>query len=195
MVEHMDIADLADKVTYKVALQGGQARMKEAILFVCERSSNFEFFGLVKLNKILWRADFQSFRERQIPVTGRQYQRQPQGPVAVDMPPLLNEMLGAGLLKWGETNVPNERRPVALASPVMRWFSPDDVRYLSEAIDHYRDLTATDASERSHGTAWDVRQDGDPMPYEAALLSDEGLPDETEQKLLQLAVKKGWRSH
>ena len=191
----MDVVRLADRVTYKVALQGGQDRMKEAILYVCQKASGFSYFGLVKLNKILWRADFQSYRERKIPVTGRQYQRQPQGPVAVDMPPLLSDMLGAGLLDWGETSVPNERRPTALANPVMRWFSPDDISYLDEAIAHYEHMSATDASSQSHGAAWDVREDGDPMPYESALLADGNLPAEVSEKILRIGRAKGWRSH
>ena len=191
----MDVERLADRVTHKVALQGGQGRMKEAILYVCQKAAGFSHFGLVKLNKILWRSDFQSYRERKIPVTGRQYQRQPQGPVAVDMPPLLNDMLGSGLLDWGQTNVPNERRPVAKANPMMKWFSPDDIRYLDEAIAHYQHLTASDASNQSHGTAWDVRENGDPMPYESALLADGALPNEVYEKMMSVGNKKGWRSH
>lgn len=191
----MDIERLSERVTYKVSLQGGQDRMKEAILYVCQKAADFSYFGLVKLNKILWRADFRSYKDRQIPVTGRQYQRQPQGPVTVDMPPLLNDLLGAGLLGWAETSVPNEKRPMANAKPVMRWFSPDDVGYLDEAIAHYKHMTATDASIQSHGVAWEVRENGDPMPYEASLLSNDRLPPEVEGKLMSMAASKGWRSY
>lgn len=191
----MDVARLSEKVTYKMNLQGGQSRMKEAILYVCKHAKDHTFFGLTKLNKILWRADFQSYRDRKIPVTGRQYQRQVNGPVPVDMPPLLNEMLAAGLLEWGQTEIPNERRAISVASPLMRWFSPDDIRYLDEAITYYEEYTATNASLESHGTAWEVRENGDPIPYEAALLSDEDLPKEIKGRILALAKQKGWQSN
>ena len=190
----MDVAGLANKVTYKVSLYGGQRRMKEAILYVCQKAQSHTHFGLVKLNKILWRADFRSYAERRVPVTGRQYQRQPQGPVAVDLPPLLNELLGEGALEWGETDVPNERRPLALASPVMRYFSPDDIAYLDESLAHYRTRTAGHASHESHGVAWETRRDGDPMPYEAAFLNDEPLSEERLGRLAEIGRQRGWRS-
>jgi hypothetical protein len=34
-------------------------------------------------------------------------------------------------------------------------------------------MTGMEASDESHGTAWKTRFNGDPMPYEAALLSNQ----------------------
>src|SRR4051812_28498645 len=86
------------KLTWKVELPGGQRRLREAILYVSEKCVEARFFGKVKLNKIIWRADFESFAQRGQPVTGRQYQRLKQGPAPVEMLPLLNELQAEGLL-------------------------------------------------------------------------------------------------
>lgn len=190
----MNVEAIADKVTYRINLHGRQRRMKEAILYVSRKAADQKFFGLVKLNKILWRADFRAFRERGLPVTGRQYQRQAQGPVAVDMPPLLGEMLRENILVWADTDVPRERRPSANADPNLSFFSPDDIRYLDEAIEYYRNLSATDASDDSHGVAWKVRNDGDPMPYEASLLQDAPLPKSMLNRLSVIGRERGWQS-
>src|SRR6478672_8661822 len=87
------------KLTWKVPLAGGQRRLREAVLYVSNACTEAERFGLVKLNKIIWRADFESFAQRGQPVTGRQYQRLPQGPAPIEMKPVLNEMLRAGLAR------------------------------------------------------------------------------------------------
>src|ERR1700720_1644773 len=91
------------KLTWKVQLPGGQKRLREAILYVSHACEAAPLFGLVKLNKILWRADFESFAERGQPITGRQYQRLPQGPAPVEMLPLLNEMQAEGLIRIERT--------------------------------------------------------------------------------------------
>jgi hypothetical protein len=86
------------RVTYKVDLSGGQRRLKEAILYVAQRGQQMAFFGRIKLNKILWRADFKSFYERRQPVTGRTYQKLEFGPALVEMWPVMNDLLRDDLL-------------------------------------------------------------------------------------------------
>ena len=54
----------------------GDSRLGEAILYVAERLADDPAGrGAVKLNKILWWADFESFRERGRSVTGAVYQK------------------------------------------------------------------------------------------------------------------------
>jgi hypothetical protein len=148
---------------------------------------------LIKLNKILWRADFHSFAERGQPVTGRQYQRLPQGPAPIEMVPVLNEMLREGLLRVERARVIDfdERRPVALVAPTLTLFSKADLDQIDLAIEFYWHWTAKEASDHSHGVAWRTRANGDPMPYELAYLSDEPLSAGMRDKLLAKAGLKG----
>src|ERR1700676_3371183 len=116
------------KLTWKVQLPGRQRRLREAVLYVSQKCEQAPYFGKVKLNKIVWRADFESFAQRGQPVTGRQYQRLKQGPAPVEMLPVLNELQAGGLLAI--KRVPQgdyeEQRPVALQDPVLTFFSPQD---------------------------------------------------------------------
>lgn len=170
-----------NKLTYRVALPGGQKRLREAILYVAGNAATLERFGLIKLNKILWRADFTAFADRGVPVTGRAYQRLALGPAPIEMRPLLAEMEQEGQIGFEETDfglgadgAPMiERRPVPLVEPVLRWFSQDDLSYLDASIEYYRQMSGKRTSDDSHGIAWSTRFDGDPMPYESALLSDD----------------------
>lgn len=190
------LEDLGSRVDYKIELSGGQNRLKEAILYVCRKSADMEYFGAIKLNKILWRADFRSFADRQIPVTGRQYQRLAMGPAPVEMPPVVNDLLRSGAIVIERRSMGRhvEKRHVAKADPVLRAFSPEDLDYVDEAIAHYRYLTGTEASDESHGIAWRTREDGDPIPYQAAFFEDGPLPVTTLTKLEAIARMRNWQS-
>jgi hypothetical protein len=184
------------KLTWKVNLPGGQKRLREAVLYVSQKCESAPYFGKIKLNKILWRADFESFAQRGQPVTGRQYQRLKQGPAPVEMLPILNELQAEGLLTYKTRKLVDyeEQRPTALQSPILTMFSKQDLDYLDRSISAYWDKTGTEVSDISHGVAWKSREDGDPMPYELAYLSDEPLGMGQKGRLLKLATSYGWNS-
>jgi hypothetical protein len=184
------------RLTWKVALPGGQRRLREAVLYVSRACEGAKHFGLVKLNKIIWRADFESFAQRGQPVTGRQYQRLPQGPAPVEMLPVLNELQADGLLRIERRRIVDfeEQRSVALAEPNLTLFSPSDIECLDRAISAYWDKTGTETSDISHGVGWKSRMDGEAMPYELAYLSDEKIGPGQKARLLKLATEHQWLS-
>lgn len=190
------LPDARPKLTWMVDLPGGQKRLREAILYVSSACKDAPYFGLVKLNKIIWRADFESFAERGQPVTGRQYQRLKRGPAPVEMLPLLNELQASGLLTIKK--VPQgdfvERRPIALVEPVLTMFSKQDLEYLDRSVGAYWENTGKEVSDMSHGVAWETREDGGSMPYELAYLSDDPLGRSQKARLLQLAATRRWTS-
>ncbi|ODA68110.1 hypothetical protein A7A08_01280 [Methyloligella halotolerans] len=184
------------RALYKIDLPEGQRRLKEAILYVAERCASFRYFGLIKLNKTLWRADFRSFYERGQPVTGRQYQRLEKGPAPVEMPPLLRELGSEGHLEYvsQKYGLVVERRPVAKGRPVLNFFSQEDLDYLDESIAHYEHMTGSESSDESHGIAWKIRKDGEPIPYQAAYFSDKPLSKDKLSELSEQGRAQGWNS-
>lgn len=184
------------KLTFKVPLPGGQSRLREAALYVMKKCADAEAFGLVKLNKIIWRADFRAYAARRVPVTGRQYQRLAQGPAPVEMYPILQEMQRDGDIRIERRPAGQfeEQRPIALVTPSLRYFSADDIAYLDASIDGYWNHTGRDVSKDSHGVAWETRSNGDPMPYDLALLSDDPLDGWQVDYFTSLAKERGWQS-
>src|SRR5665213_2629173 len=80
----------AKSLTYTKALPGGaRERLRELILYVSEKCEKSTRFGMIKLNKIIWRADFTAFEARRSPITGAGYQRLPLGPAPIEMRPVL----------------------------------------------------------------------------------------------------------
>ena len=184
------------RLTYRVDLPGGQRRLREAILYVSKKYAEAEHFGLVKLNKTIWKADFDAFRERLQPVTGRQYKRQQMEPVPYEMLPLLNEMRRSDeiTVEYRPIAGLTEERVIAQVIPGLRDFSPADLSFLDRAVKFYWDYTGTETSDHSHGVAWKTRENGDDMPYELTFLSDAPL-DEWEQAYFgRLAKQNSWRS-
>jgi len=176
-------------LTYKVNLPGGQDRLSEAILYVSDKCKNASRYGLIKLNKIIWRADFAAFAARKVPVTGRAYQKLEHGPAPVEMRPLLREMERDHWIEIDQNDLGNnmvEQRVFSVVPPNSRYFSQSDFEFLDAAIEYYWDKTGTEASDDSHDVAWKTREIGDEMPYELAFLSDKELSGHA----LSVALKK-----
>jgi len=177
-------------VTLTVPLPGGQARLRQIVLYVAQRCERAEYFGAIKLNKIIWKADFDAFAERGVPVTGREYRRQKLGPTLREMRPLQTEMLKDGTIRIDRRNVGEyiEQRTIALADPDTSLFTAEDIAYVDQSIQHYWDMTGTETSDESHGVAWRTRANGEPMPYESALLSDR-VPKAAQMTRLQRLIR------
>lgn len=192
----------SQKLTYRVSLPGGQERLREIILYVAREGETMSRFGLIKLNKIIWRADFTAFAERGSPVTGRAYQRLQFGPAPIEMRPLLAEMAQDGLISVEHLSLgigadgieAIEHRVHARTDPSLRWFSQDDLDFVRRSVEHYRNMTGMESSDDSHGTAWRTRLNGDPMPYESAILSDAPVSIQQLQKAAAMAAERGWKS-
>jgi hypothetical protein len=183
--------------TVSIPLPGQQRRVKELILYIAKRCEGARYFGAIKLNKILWKADFTSYADRRVPITGREYRRRKFGPALFEMPRIHADMLRDGLIKiehrdFGDDMV--ENRTVALAHPDLSLFAEDDIRFVDSSIQYYWEKTGSEASDDSHGVAWTSRLDGDPMPYELAFLSDEGLDLPHLMRAEELGSRRGWLS-
>lgn len=185
------------RLTTRFPLQGGQDRLKHLILYVSDRCATAERFGLIKLNKILWKADFDAFAARGVPVTGRDYQRLPLGPAPKEMKPLHRDMLRTGLIRverrdFGDDVV--EIRTIPLVPIDLSLFSPDDIKFVDAAISYYWDMTGTETSDDSHGVAWNTHNNGEPLPYELARLSDEPLDKRIRDRIVRRARERGWNT-
>ena len=111
------------KQTLMVSLPGQQGRIRQMILYVARRCEHAKYFGAIKLNKIIWKADFDSFAARRIPITGREYRRRYFGPALREMLPVHREMLREGIIRvdphdFGDGIV--EQRTIALVPRIVR---------------------------------------------------------------------------
>ena len=185
------------QLTPSVKLLGGQDRLRQLTLYVAQECVAAARFGLVKLNKILWKADFDSYAARRIPVTGRAYQKLAQGPAPKEMPRVLNDLLRDDRIKLELTDFGDgiiEKKPIAFGKPNMTFFTDADIAFVDAAIEYYWEFTGQETSDDSHGIAWASREIGQPMFYELAYLSDREIGPDQAQRFVNKSQSSGWRS-
>jgi hypothetical protein len=185
------------RLTERINLPGGQDRLRQLILYVSGRCASAERFGLTKLNKTLWKADFDAFATRKRPITGRAYQRLDLGPAPKEMPRVLNDLLRDDAIELVETDFGEgivEKRPIPHTKPNMAYFDEEDLSFVEAAISYYWDKTGIETSDDSHGVAWRSRPNGTPMFYELSYLSDVEISPRQRARMLQRAREMKWQS-
>lgn len=183
-----------ENLTFGSDDQETKDRLRQLILFVAERCQADPNFGMTKLVKILYRADFESFARYGRFITGARYKKLQYGPVsqaALDVRDKMEAQGEIALVKEGYT--PHQRnRVVALETADLSKFTGTDIALIDGVIEMFRECTATFVSEFSHDRAWEAADYGELIPYEAALLSDEPPTEDDIARAHELSANYGW---
>lgn len=175
----------------------GDERLGEAIVYVVERMADDPGGqGAVKLNKILWWADFESFRERHRSVTGAVYQKLKEGPAPVRLLPTRKKLLKSGAIEMEERDRGAQSPEKVLIThrlpePV---FDREDLRYLDRALEKFRGMTGKECSDFSHraSAGWQTVNYHEIIPYETALVYTRPLTDEDIAWGREVAIAAGY---
>jgi len=180
-------------LTFEVPQSGGEEKLRELILYIADQCLEDRYFGATKLNKILYFADFESFRRYGKPITGVEYQRLPEGPAPVRLLPIRQQMEqeGDAVLKEVVTMGGIQKRLIALRKPNLDMFSAQEIDIIRQVIFELWNKTAKQTSKLTHGLSWRIYNDYDLMPYESILLDDEITQDDVE-RAKELSDKHGW---
>ena len=144
----------AGKFTERISLPGDDSRLKEMIVYIAAKCQEDPGFGAVKLNKILFRADFQAYRLRGRPVTGTAYFRLRYGPAPRAMVPVMRELHSQDAVRTQRRIVGGleQKRPIALRPANLGHFSGEDIAIVDDIID---DLWGKSAVAVSARIPWD----------------------------------------
>jgi len=181
-------------LTYK-AREGSERRHRfsELVLYILSELREDDRLGSTKLNKILHRIDFESFRQLGKPLTGVEYQKNPHGPCAKMFLPIMRELESSG-------DVRQSRKPVGVLGiwhqtvyQAVRQstieLSEEEKFLVDQVIEEFRPLTNKQAEDRSHGIAWRIYDQGEAIPYEASLISDKPITDVQRERARRLASR------
>jgi hypothetical protein len=184
------------QVTYEFPEMQGDLRLRELILYIAEKSADDPNFGAIKLNKVLFFADFIHYMQTGKPITGVKYMHLKNGAVPQRMIPIRDEMLAEREIHITKKQVYafEQQRVVPLRSAnIDEYFKAGEIALVDEIIRVLWGKNAKEASILSHGTAWKVfSDDRELIPYEAALLSDDGITADDISRTGELALKYGW---
>jgi hypothetical protein len=181
------------RLTFEFAEMNPDERLRELILHIADACRDSETFGKTVLNKILWRADFESFVHFRKPLTGAKYQSLERGPAPKRMMPILNEMTrdGDAVVRSVMYHGYEQQRVIALRSANLSSFTGDEITLLNRIIKECSQETAKTLSDQSHGNAWLLGNALGAIPYEAAFLSDEEPSAYHEMKAQELIAEFG----
>lgn len=173
-------------------------KFRELILYLARESEGDDYFGVVKLNKLLFNIDFEAYRRFGKPVTGQEYQALPYGPAPRLVLPTMEEMQIEGDLIIREEQVYGytKKRPLALREANIHLFSQDEIALISHTLLRCWHMSATQLSNLSHEyIGWALAEQGETIPYSVALLGRDELTEQ-EQQYAQVAEERArkWRA-
>ena len=186
---------LADRQpTYSFPNMEGSRLLGELILYIAERCKADATFGAIKLNKLLWWADFLSYAKDGQPITGVEYRKLARGPAPVRLVDVREALVRAGAAKVVEKAYFSglQARVVPLRAADVSLFTGEQLGLVDGLIDELWGQAAADVSEESHGKAWRVREINDLIPYEAIFLSDAPTTRADIDRTHELAEQLGW---
>ena len=180
-----------------------RGKFKELVVYLCAAAEQAgdEGFGMVKLNKLLYRADFEAYRLLGHPITGETYEKQEYGPVARDLPIVLDELAAAGRLRWQSIpRGPHTRKVPTMAEDLdaaadMSAFPADERQVIESTLRELAAYGGKSASEWSHeeSAGWNVvREYGEAIDYASTFISTAPIPPEDLERARQFVHDRGW---
>jgi hypothetical protein len=140
------------------------AKFQELVLHICRRSEGDATFGAVKLNKLLFYADFLAYRQFGSAITWQPCQRLENGPAPKRLLPILKKMEARRDIATQEVNYfgRKQKRSVALREPDLSRFSAAEIALVDALIESCLGKSAKDMSQMSHTfIGWSCAQDGE----------------------------------
>ncbi len=142
-------------------------KFKNLILYVCSVSEP-EKLGAVKLNKVLWLADFRAFYALNNPITGARYVKRQFGPVPGGITSVLHELERERRISISTQPFHGrDKVEYRVHGPVdVTRFSDRELAIVKEAIRFVtEEHTAKSISKLSHDHIWQAAEDGEELPY------------------------------
>lgn len=156
-------------------------KLRELILHISLQSDGDRSFGSVKLNKLLFFADFLAYIKYGHSITGEEYQKLQWGPAPRRMKPVLDEMQNDHEIAIRVTDAYSlpQQRPLALREPNLSPFSPQEIALVDRLISQHWGVSGSRISDESHQfIGWQLASVGETIPYEVALVSTRELTED-----------------
>lgn len=164
-------------------------KLEELVLYIAYKSQNDKYFGMTKLNKLLYYSDFMSYLYEEEPIVGATYIKKDQGPITPDLLSAIERLKEKKKIAISEISFFNftQKKVVPLKNPDISCFKPEEIALVDEIIEHFKDNTAKDISKFSHGElGWQAAKMNEIIPYEAVLVMS---PEETAKNITSFDIK------
>ena len=149
-----------------------EPKLRELIIYLCERRITARSFGASQLNTLLCLSDFLHFRRHGESITGADYVVAEHGPWLVKFELYLDPLIDDGSITIQPSDLGGytQYRPMALASADLFGFNGAEIATTEQILRASEGQSATELADLAHSlTHWRDGALGDPLPYELAL--------------------------
>jgi len=178
-------------------------KLKQLILYVAREMEDAEYFGVTKLNKILFRVDHAAFRQLGRKLTTFQYQKNVNGPTLLAFKHVTGELVRDGEAKLESRPIGARRsgRPVhdeqrlrVLVEPDTDVFTTAEMAIIDRELARARSRSGTKVSDEEHETAaWYATRSGEIIDPKLTLVEDPGVKiplNEDEERRASAAIER-----
>ncbi|NQW24142.1 MAG: SocA family protein [SAR202 cluster bacterium] len=134
-----------------MAIDFTEDKFKNLILYIAKKSKEDKRFGAIKLNKILYYADFDAYRRLGQSITGATYQRLDEGPAPRELVPVRERMIGESIeIKKAPIGRYTQQRIVALVEPDESLFGEAELRIVDQVLEAMWPMNGKQVTALSH---------------------------------------------
>ncbi|MCG8583200.1 MAG: SocA family protein [Pirellulales bacterium] len=149
-------------------------KLRELVLYISDRSEGDRAFGAVKLNKLLFYADFLAYLDLGNAITGHEYQKLEHGPCPRRLKPILDELVKEEdlVVKQRKYHGYTQNVSIAIREPDLSLFDAAEISLVDRLVSDFWGKSARQMSEMSHEfIGWQLAGEGESIPYEVAHLN------------------------
>lgn len=162
-------------------------KLAETVLYIADKTKGT--FGSIKINKTIYYADLEAFKEFGTSITGAQHHKIKMGPVPKHILMAERKLQDSQALEIEQNGMSHNR--IARRAPDLEMFSRNELAILDRFINEIAPKTAMQVSDESHDIRWDVVRNQDLLPYEFAFL-DGNVTEKDRSDATRLAEEMGW---
>ncbi len=148
------------------------AKLRELIIYLCERRITARSFGTSQLNTLLCLSDFLHFRRHGDSITGADYVVGEHGPWLVKFELHLDPLIDNGsiVIQSSDLGGFTQYRPMPLSSADLFGFNGAEIATTEQILRATEGQSATELADLAHSlTHWRDGALGSPLPYDLAL--------------------------
>ena len=150
-------------------------KLRELILYIADRCQEHPKFGAVKLNKILFFADFIAYARRGNSITGETYFKLRNGPAPKRLLRVVAELKASRDVREEQRPyaIGVQKRLIALRKANLALFDRFEISLVDEVIEALKDKDAEEVSGLSHRfIGYNLVGDREEIPYESVFARD-----------------------
>ena len=147
------------------------AKLRELIIYLCERRITARSFGASQLNTLLCLSDFLHYRRHGESITGADYVVAEHGPWLVKFELYLDPLLDDGsiVIQPSDLGGYTQYRPMALVSADLFGFNGAESASTEQILRATEGQSASELGDLAHSlTHWRDGELGSPLPYDLA---------------------------